>query len=293
MSEIFQRFGKTLGGIFVALVLLWLAGLVLVPGIYMVNAALTPRLPLALRGGPDDVYVLENFAYLLNHPNHGWIFFKTIWSSALVTFVTLLLCYPVAYWLAQVARKWQMRLMLVLMLVPYLMNEVLRGLAWYIILAFSGPLNAMLMGLGLLDEPHRWYGDGGVLAGMAYAYILFMLFPIYNAICTLDRDQINAARNLGSATWRIHRRIVLPHAKVGIATGCVFVFMMAAGSYVAPALLGAPGSRWFTQLVYEWFFEIGNWNRGAAYGVALMAMCLTVVLGLLALFRVNLTSAIK
>ncbi|MCA1242100.1 ABC transporter permease [Stappia stellulata] len=293
MSEIFQRFGKTLGGIFVALVLLWLAGLVLVPGIYMVNAALTPRLPLALRGGPDDVYVLENFAYLLNHPNHGWIFVKTIWSSALVTFVTLLLCYPVAYWLAQVARKWQMRLMLVLMLVPYLMNEVLRGLAWYIILAFSGPLNAMLMGLGLLDEPHRWYGDGGVLAGMAYAYILFMLFPIYNAICTLDRDQINAARNLGSATWRIHRRIVLPHAKVGIATGCVFVFMMAAGSYVAPALLGAPGSRWFTQLVYEWFFEIGNWNRGAAYGVALMAMCLTVVLGLLALFRVNLTSAIK
>ncbi len=293
MSEIFQRFGITLGGIFLALVLLWLAGLVLVPGIYMVNASLTPRLPPALRGGPEDVYVLDNFAYLLNHPNHGWIFFKTIWSSALVTFTTLLLCYPIAYWLAHVARQWQMRLMLVLMLVPYLMNEVLRGLAWYIILAFSGPLNAALMWLGLLDEPQRWYGDGGVVAGMAYAYILFMLFPIYNAICTLDRDQINAARNLGSSTWRIHWRIVLPHAKVGIATGCVFVFMMAAGSYVAPALLGAPGSRWFTQLVYEWFFEIGNWNRGAAYGVALMAMCLTVVLGLLALFRVNLTSAIK
>ncbi|MBR9653297.1 ABC transporter permease [Thalassobius aquimarinus] len=293
MTEIFQRFGKPLGGCFVVLVLLWLAGMVLVPGIFMINSSLRPHLPPPLRGGDQDVYLFDNFAYLINHSNHGQIFLKTVWSSALVTMATLLLCYPVAYWLAQVASKWQMRVMLVLMLVPYLMNEVLRGLAWYIILALAGPLNAGLMALGLLDEPVRWYGDGGVVAGMAYAYVLFMLFPICNAIATLEKDQISAARDLGSSAWRIHWRIVLPHAKVGVATGCVFVFMMAAGSYVAPALLGAPGSRWFTQIVYEWFFEIGNWNRGAAYGVALMAMCLSVVLGLLALFRVNLTSAIK
>ncbi|GGF07906.1 ABC transporter permease [Stappia taiwanensis] len=293
MTEIFDRFGKPLGGIFLGLALLWLAGMVLVPGVFMINASLRPHLPPPLRGGELDVYVLDNFAYLINHVNHGRIFFKTVWSSALVTLVTLLLCYPIAFWLAKVARRWQVAVMLVLLLIPYLMNEVLRGLAWYIILAFSGPLNAILIGLGLMDEPVRWYGDGGVVAGMAYAYLLFMLFPIYNAISTLDRAQIDAARDLGASAWRIHRRVVLPHAKVGIATGCVFVFMMAAGSYVAPALLGAPGSRWFTQIVYEWFFEIGNWNRGAAYGVALMAMCLAVVLGLLALFRVNLASAVK
>jgi spermidine/putrescine transport system permease protein len=69
--------------------------------------------------------------------------------------------------------------------------------------------------------------------------------------------------------------------------------MLSAGSYMAPALLGAPGSRWFTQLIYDWFFESGNWNRGAAYAVTLLVLCMFVVLGTLRLFRVNLASAVK
>ncbi|MBP1876465.1 spermidine/putrescine transport system permease protein [Ensifer adhaerens] len=293
MNEITQRFGKRLGGCFVLLVLFWLAGLVLVPNLTMLDFALRPNLPAAQLGGPKDGYSLDNFLYLWNHPSHGWIFLKTVWSSALVTVLTFVICYPIAYWLGQVSTPRQTSALLVLLTVPYLMNEVLRGLSWYIILAFDGPLNAALVHLGLLSEPVRWYGDGGVLAGMAYAYLLFMLLPIYNAVSTLDHAQIDAARDLGAGTVRIHRRVVLPHAKVGIATGCVFTFMLAAGSYMAPALLGAPGSRWFTQLIYDWFFESGNWNRGAAYGVTLLVLCLIAVLGMLRLFQVNLTSAVK
>jgi spermidine/putrescine transport system permease protein len=120
-----------------------------------------------------------------------------------------------------------------------------------------------------------------------------MLFPIYNSISTLDTAQIEAARDLGASSWRIHSRIVIPHAKAGIATGCVLTFMLAAGSYVAPALLGAPGSRWFTEIIYNWFFEGGNWNRGAAYAFVLLALCLLVVLVALRLFRVNLADVAK
>ena len=87
--------------------------------------------------------------------------------------------------------------------------------------------------------------------------------------------------------------MVIPHAKAGIATGFVFTFMLAAGSYVAPALLGSPGSRWFTEIIYNWFFEGGDWNRGAAYALTLLVLCLAVVLVTLRLFRVNLTDVAK
>ncbi|MEC9246000.1 MAG: ABC transporter permease [Pseudomonadota bacterium] len=293
MSELYRRFGGGLGTVFLALVGVWLAGMVLAPNVMMIDYALRPNLPPSQLGGPNDVYSLDNILYLANEGVHRAIFFKTVWASALVAFITFLVCYPMAFWLAQHATVNQTAVVLLALTIPFWINEVLRTLAWYILLAFRGPLNAFLLSLGIIDEPVRWYGDGGVLAGMTYAYILFMLFPIYNAIESLDKSQIEAARDLGASTWRIHWRVVIPHAKAGIATGCVFTFMLAAGSYVAPALLGAPGSRWFTEIIYNWFFEGGDWNRGAAYALVLLVLCLAVVLVTLRIARVSLTEVAK
>ncbi|WP_265517480.1 ABC transporter permease [Nitratireductor luteus] len=293
MTDLYKRFGGGLGTLFVALVAVWLTGMVLAPNIMMIDYALKPNLPPAEIGGPRDVYSLDNILYLANEGVHRAIFFKTIWASALVAFVTFIVCYPLAYWLAQNATQNQTAIVLLALTIPFWINEVLRTLAWYILLAFRGPLNALLMSLGIIDEPVRWYGDGGVLAGMTYAYILFMLFPVYNAIESLEKSQIEAARDLGASVWRTHWRVVIPHAKAGIATGCVFTFMLAAGSYVAPALLGAPGSRWFTEIIYNWFFEGGDWNRGAAYALVLLVLCLTVVLVTLRIARVSLTEVAK
>lgn len=293
MSDLYHRFGSGLTTIFIGLVLAWLAGMVLAPNLMMIDYALRPNLPPADIGGPRDVYSLDNILYLANEGVHRAIFLKTIWASALVAFLTLVVCYPIAYWLAQTASPNQTVIVLIGLTIPFWINEVLRTLAWYILFAFRGPLNALLLFLGVIDEPVRWYGNAGVLAGMVYAYILFMLFPIYNSIESLDKSQIEAARDLGASTWRTHRRVVIPHAKAGIATGCVFTFMLAAGSYVAPALLGAPGSRWFTEIIYNWFFEGGDWNRGAAYALVLLVLCMVVVLATLKLARVNLTDVAK
>ena len=132
----------------------------------------------------------------------------------------------------------------------------------------------MLLTLGLLDTAGPLaVGLNGVLVGMVYIYILFMLFPLYNAIESLDRNQIEAARDLGAPSWRIHWRIVIPHAKPGIAVGCIMVFMLAASSYVVPALLGSPGTRWFTEIIYQWFFEGQDWPRGSAYAFLLLILC--------------------
>ena len=293
MGDLYRRFGPGLATIFGALVAFWLAGMVLAPTVMMIDFALRPNLLPAQIGGPDDGYTLDNLLYLWGEGVHRAIFLKTVWASALVAAATFAICYPIAYWMAQHATQRQLTLALLLIFIPFLINEVLRTLAWFIILAFRGPLNAVLLGLGVIDEPVRWQGDGGVLAAMVYAYILFMLLPIYNAIESLEKAQIEAARDLGAPSWRIHLRIVMPHARAGIATGFVFTFMLAAGSYVAPALLGSPGSRWFTEIIYNWFFEGGDWNRGAAYALVLLVLCLAVVLVALRLFRVNLADVAK
>jgi spermidine/putrescine transport system permease protein len=127
-----------------------------------------------------------------------------------------------------------------------------------------------------------------VLVGMVYAFILFMLLPLYNALETLDRDQLEAARDLGAGTLRIHRRIVIPHAKPGIAVGCIMVFMLAVSSYAVPVILGSPGTRWFTEIIYQWFFEGQNWPQGSAYAFILLVLCLGFILLMMRLFRVGL-----
>ena len=103
----------------------------------------------------------------------------------------------------------------------------------------------------LIDEPIDFLGlDVGIYAGLSYAYLLMMMFPLYNAIESLDKNQIEAARDLGAPWWHIHLFVVMPFAKPGIASGCTMVFMLTAGALAAPLILGGPNSLWFTPIVY-------------------------------------------
>ncbi len=294
MTEVLRRYGTVLTGAILLAVALWLALLVVLPQLMMIGFSFRPSLPPSKLGGPEDVFTVRNYLTLWTNQIHLAIFLKTIWASALVTATTLAVCYPVAFYLAQVAPKRRLPLLILMLVVPFWINELLRTFSWYIILAFNGPLNAILLNLGIIDEPRRFLGgDGGVIVGMVYVYILFMVFPLYNAIESLDRNQIEAARDLGAGWLRIHRRIVLPHAKPGIAVGCIMTFMLAAGSYAVPALLGGPNSRWFTEIIYNWFFEGGNWNQGAAYAFILLVLCIGFILGAMRLFRVGLADIAK
>ncbi|MBJ7536522.1 ABC transporter permease [Marinomonas transparens] len=293
-SQLKARFGLGLTVGILGLIAIWLIALVILPQLLMVDYSFRPNLLPADIGGSKDVYSLVNYETLFNNKIHLAIFFKTIWSSVLVTLLTLLVSYPIAFYLAKVATARQAALCLLLLIIPFWINEILRTFSWYIILAYKGPLNALLLGLGFIDRPIRFLsGDGGVMIGMVYAYILFMIFPIYNAIESLDTNQIKAARNLGAGWIRTHYRIIIPHAKPGIATGCIMTFMLAAGSYAVPALLGSPGSRWFTQIIYNWFFEGGNWNQGAAYAFLLLVMCIGFIALVMRVFKVGLGDIAK
>ncbi len=289
MRFLVRRYGVALTSWMVLACLVWIIGMVIMPNLLMVEVSFRLNLPRAEIGGPQDVYTLANYLTLLHNDIHYAIFFKTIWGSAVVTVLSLIVCYPIAYFLAQEAKGQSASLFLLLLVIPFWINEILRTFSWFIILAFQGPLNALLLFLGIIDEPVRWLsGNGGVFIGMVYAYILFMLFPIYNAIESLDHNQVEAARDLGAPTWRTHWRVVVPHAKPGIAVGCIMTFMLAASSYAVPSILGGPGSRWFTEIIYDWFFDGQNWNQGSAYAFILLILCIVFIMGMMRAFKVRM-----
>lgn len=302
MSALVRRYGWPITLFMTGTTAIWLVVMVVLPALVMVEYSFHPNLPVTKRGGPEDYYTLTNYAALFRgidlatwtFPNDFTVFIRTIWGASLVTFLSLVVCYPIAWHVAKIAPPKRAALMILLLVIPFWINEILRTFAWYIILAYQGPLNAALLGLGILDKPVRWLsGSGGVLIGMTYAFLLFMMFPLINAIETLDTNQVEAAKDLGAPTWQIHRRIVVPHAKPGIAVGCIMVFVLAASSYIVPALLGSPGTRWFTETIYVWFFEGQDWPRGSAYAFILLALCITFIMLVMRLFKVGLADIAK
>jgi spermidine/putrescine transport system permease protein len=296
MSELVRRYGMGLSATFVAITAGWLLLLVFLPYVYLFENSFRPYLPVADIGGPKDVYSLNNYLTFFGDPIHPNVFLWTIIYSSIVTILSFLFTYPIAYYLSKVAQNKWVPILFLLLLIPLWVSEVLRAFAWTIILAFKGPLNAVLAALGIIDwdKPIRWIsGFKSVLIGLVYTYVLFMLFPLYNAISTLDNNQIEAAEDLGSPWWRTHWRIILPHAKPGIASGAVMVFMLSAGSILVPQILSSPNSRWFTEVIQQWMLEGLDWNTGSAYSFLLLLMCTLFVSLMMRLFRVSLADIAK
>lgn len=307
MQDLLRRYGATLTTTFVLLAGFWLLVLVILPNITLFEASFRPYLPVVDVGGPRDTYSLNNYAKILDNsvdgaimgipvhmPVHILTFLLTITYSALVTILCFCLAYPLAFYLSKVVSPRSLPTLFLMLFVPLWVSEVLRAFAWYIILALKGPLNWLLLTLGLIDAPVRWIaGYDGIIIGLVYTYVLFMVFPIYNAIQSLDTNQIEAADDLGASWWRIHWRIVLPHAKPGIASGAVMVFMLSAGSLLVPSLLGSPNSNWFTQTIQQWMLESQDWNTGSAYAFMLLILCTVFVSLVMRVFRVKLTDIAK
>ncbi len=288
-----DNFGKTGTLVVLSLVGAWLLFMVIGPQLIAIDYSFRPLLPLRKIGGAEDIYTLKNYLTLFSNTLHRSVFIKTIWSSILVTSIATAVCYPVSFYLARVARGAKLSLMLMAIVVPYWINELLRIFAWQLILSDAGILNQLLMGLSLIHDPINFRaGNSAVILGMVYAYILFMVFPLYNAMESLDQNQVDGARDLGASWPTIHWRIVIPHAKPGIAVGCIMTFMLTAGSVAAPQLLGSPSSFWFTQIIYT-NYETANWNLGTAYSEVLALLSLLFIFIMLKLFKVGLKDFIK
>lgn len=299
----FRRNGWPVGIYLILAVALWLLGMVVLPQLFMVELSFRPKLPFNQIGGPRDVYTLENYRYFLfgsTTSTESWnavhlrSFATTIISALFISGFNLLLCYPIAFYMAQAATGAQLRLLMLMLIAPYWVNEILRAFAFRVIFASSGLLNTMLLGAGFIVEPIDFIGRNiALFSGLIYAYTLLMVFPLYNALDSVEAAQIEAARDLGAPWWHIHLFVIVPAAKSGIASGCTLVFMLATGALAAPLVLGGPSAMWFTPIVYDRFYQVFNWPQGAAYAFVLLVACLIVVVAGLRLLRLNLTDAAR
>lgn len=219
---------------------------------------------------------------------------RTILSAMAVTALSLLACYPIAFKVALASRGQQAALLLMALVVPYAIVELMRIYAWTTIIDNRGLINSALDWIGAIDLD----ADGPiqfkrmpitVFVIVVYTYILFMVFPIINVMTTLDRNQLEAARDLGASTWRVHRRIIIPHAKAGIAVGCIATFMLAAGAFSVPRIISSGlQAEWFAQTIYNLFFESDSGNTGAAYSFAYTVLCFVIVALFMAAMRTRL-----
>ncbi|WP_209003736.1 ABC transporter permease [Labrenzia sp. CE80] len=276
-------------------VFFWALFLIALPQIAMLDYSFRFNLPRAEIGGPSDVYTLENYTYFFSGNDGGFnaldvgILFKTLVAAVFVTIIDIMICYPIAYILAHSATGVAARLMVIGLIVPFWVNEILRAFAFRILFGATGMINGIGMEIGLWDTPIDFIrADIALYSGLTYAYILLMVFPIFNAVEALDRNQIEAARDMGASWWRVHWRVVLPIAKPGIASGATMVFMLTAGALAAPQILGGPSNLWFTQLIYQWFNESANWQRGSAYAVILLLVCIGFVTMMMRVFKVSI-----
>jgi spermidine/putrescine transport system permease protein len=307
MGDLIRRYGTGLTTIICLLVGFWLVMLVIMPNLTLFEQSFRPYLPVTEVGGPKDTYGIANylkvfegqitstlFGIEFDIPVRVRTFLLTIWYSMMVTIACFVLAYPLAFYLAKIVNPKSLPTLFLLLFVPLWVSEVLRAFAWWIILALKGPLNALLLFIGAIDKPVRWIVDyDAVMVGLVYTYVLFMLFPIYNAISSLDTNQIEAADDLGAPWWKIHWRIVMPHAKPGIASGSVMVFMLSAGSLLVPSILGSTTSQWFTQTINETFNDALDWNTASAYAFLLLILCTVFVSFAMWVFKVKLSDIAK
>jgi len=253
---------------FAIALLLWLLLLIVIPHIDL--------LVMSFRGEDDlgePVWTLANYINFFGDSIYWLTFARTAVYALLVTFLTFVVTFPVAFYITKVARVRYGGLLLILLLMPFWVSELVRVYGWMILLRESGVINHFLLSLGLLDRPVEFlYNDATMIMGLVYTSMLFMAVPLISSLEGMDDSLIEAAHDLGASRFTIFFRVVIPYIAPGITSGSIVVFMLTLGNYLTPNLLGGKNSLWFTEQIYNEFIASFNWNQGAAFGFLLLLL---------------------
>lgn len=220
-------------------------------------------------GGVLYEFNLDNFTRALE-PTYRKVLVSSIWIAGLATVLALLLGYPVAYAIAKMPARLR-TVALVLVVVPFWTNFLIRTYAWIMLLNTQGMLNDALISLGLVDEPIRLlYTKGAVVTGLVYAYLPLMILPIYASVARLDPELREASANLGANRFTTFLRVTLPLSLPGVVTGCIFVFVPSMGNFVIPELLGGGKTVMVGNLIRDQFLKARDWPFGATLALIMV-----------------------
>jgi spermidine/putrescine transport system permease protein len=248
-------------------VVLWLGLLIVLPHVEMLMISLRERVsPQVYR------FSLRHYEAFFIEPLYWITFARTAFYALLVTAITLLIAFPIAYYIAKIARGRAKSVLFILCLLPFWVSELVRTLGWMILLRETGVVSRTLQILGLSGPIEFLYNDAAMVTGLVYTSLLFMLVPLVTTLDGLDDALVEAGYDLGGNWFTVLREIVIPFAMPGIVSGCIVVFMLTLGNYVAATLLGGKSSLWFTEQIYNQFITRFNWEQGSAFGFLLLLL---------------------
>ena len=223
-------------------------------------------------------FTLGNYVEAWTNPLYRGVMLRSLFVSMTVTFVTVVLAFPIAYFVSFHVEQSKKSLWLFLITIPFWTSYLIRVFLWKVILGYSGVVNSGLLGLGLIDQPLDFilYNVNSVVITLAHAYAPFAILPIFVALEKIDRALLEAGQDLGESRFMTFQRVTLPLAMPGVVASVLIVFIPTVGDYVTPQLVGGPEGRMVANLIQLQYLKLDNYPLGSAIAVSAMAI-VTVV----------------
>ncbi|MEM7075574.1 MAG: ABC transporter permease [Pseudomonadota bacterium] len=251
----------------------WLALLMVVPCALIFTYSVFER---GVYGGIDYTFTLENFRRAAD-PLFLGIFLQSAKIAGLATLIAILIAYPAAFAITRAPRRWQTAL-LILVILPFWSNYLIRTYAWIVMLNREGLINNGLAAIGVIEEPlPLLYNTFAVVVGLVYNYTPFVVLAIYASLNRINRETIEASEDLGAPGWVTFRRVIVPQTVPGIAAGGVFVFVLSIGNFITPDLLGGGRLQMVGNLIYDQFLSARDWPFGATLSMFLIALMMILL----------------
>ena len=263
-----SRSPPTAAWLLLAPMILWLAIFVVAPTLILVVYSFCDRDEL---GRVVYTFTLENYRRLAD-PVYVRVFWRSLWYAGLSTGLCIVIGYPVAYCIGRAREAVRQRLLLLVM-IPFWTSFLIRTYAWITILKEEGLLNSLLQTFALTSAPlDLLYTPFAVVIGLVYAYLPFMILPIYGSVEKLDGSLIEAAYDLGAGPLRVFSTVIIPLTAPGIAAGTLLVFVPAIGMFAVTDLLGGARVPLIGNVIQNQFMQARDWPFGAALGVAFLLL---------------------
>lgn len=239
----------------------WMTVFIIVPMLLVVWFAFTDK---------AGRFTLENILSVGQYSN---VFLRSIWLGALATAISLVLGYPLAYFISKMSVKRQ-NMMVMLVMLPMWMNFLLRTYAWMTLLEDNGLLNDLLAAIGL-PRVHMINTAGAVVLGMVYNYIPYMILPLYSVLAKIDPSVVEAAQDLGASDRKVFLKVIVPMSMPGVISGVTMVFVPAVSTFIISKMLGGGGNLLIGDLIDMQFLGSAyNPNLGSAISLVLMVIIL-------------------
>ena len=227
----------------------------------------------------DTTFTLDNYQQALERPIYSALLLRSLMISGTVTVITVLLAYPMAYFVAFHVHKNKLA-WIIIMTLPFWSSYLLRVFAWKVILGYEGIINSGLQGLGLIDEPLSFilYNPTAVVVTLAHAWAAFAILPLYVSLEKIDRSLLEAATDLGDGPAVRFLRVTLPLSMPGVIAASLMIFIPTVADYVTPTLVGGPNGLMIANVIQTQFGRANNWPMGATLSISTMIIVTAIAL---------------